>query len=85
NIGTDEEVSILGLAELVRDLAGSTSEIVRIPYDEAYPPGFEDMMRRVPAVEKLETAIGFRPRTPLRTIVEDVVEEQKRKLEEAKA
>jgi UDP-glucose 4-epimerase len=85
NIGTDEEVSILRLAELVRDLAGSSSEIVRIPYDEAYPEGFEDMMRRVPALEKLEAAIGFRPRTPLRTIVEDVVAEQRRKLEEAKA
>jgi UDP-glucose 4-epimerase len=85
NIGTDEEVSIQRLAELVRDLAGSSSKIVRVPYDEAYPEGFEDMMRRVPAVEKLEAAIGFRPRTPLRTIVEDVVAEQKRKLEEAKA
>jgi UDP-glucose 4-epimerase len=77
NVGSDEEVSINRLAELVRDAAGSRSEIVRIPYGEAYAEGFEDMQRRVPSVEKLERTIGFRPRTPLDRIIQDVVADQR--------
>jgi len=73
NVGATQEITMRGLAELVRDIAGSRSEIVLIPYDEAYPVGFEDMARRVPDVSKLERTVGFRPRTPLRTIIEDVV------------
>ncbi|MCI0437024.1 MAG: GDP-mannose 4,6-dehydratase [Gemmatimonadetes bacterium] len=83
NIGSDEEVTMLGLAEQVRDAAGSASAIVRIPYSEAYPPGFEDMQRRVPDVSKLERAIGFRPRTPLHTIIQDVVDDQRARMEAA--
>ena len=44
-----------------------------VPYSEAYAEGFEDMLRRVPSVDKLEAAIGFRPRTPLATIIDDVL------------
>lgn len=77
NIGSTEEVTILRLAELVRDAAGSTSDIHRIPYSEAYAAGFEDMMRRVPDVSKLERVTGFRPRTPLSQIVADVVDDQR--------
>lgn len=77
NIGNDEEVSILGLAKRVRAATGSSSEIVLIPYDQAYGVGFEDMQRRVPAVSKLETVIGFRPRTPLDQIIADVIEEKR--------
>ena len=77
NIGSDEEVTIERLAELVRDEAGSRSEIVKIPYSEAYAAGFEDMMRRVPDVSKLERVTGFRPRTPLARIVADVVADQR--------
>jgi UDP-glucose 4-epimerase len=73
NIGSNEEVSIYRLAELVRDAANSASEIVRIPYDEAYAEGFEDMPRRVPDASKLERTIGFRPATPLSTIIADVI------------
>ncbi|MFT5285826.1 MAG: UDP-glucose 4-epimerase [Planctomycetota bacterium] len=80
NIGADEEVSIEELARRVRDAAGSKSEIVKIPYSEAYAEGFEDMPRRVPNCAKLEKAIGFRPRTPLAKIIEDVIEDQKVKL-----
>ena len=65
NIGSNEEVSINELAERVRTAANSPSPIVRIPYDEAYAEGFEDMPRRVPDVSKLERTIGFRPATPL--------------------
>ncbi len=80
NVGNDEEVSILRLAELVKEAAGSSSEIRLIPYSEAYPIGFEDMQRRVPDVRKLEKAIGFRPRTPLAKIIADVVADQRARL-----
>jgi UDP-glucose 4-epimerase len=77
NIGATEEVSMRRLAEMVRDAAGSTSPIRLIPYSEAYAAGFEDMMRRVPDVSKLERTTGFRPQTPLSRIVEDVVADQR--------
>lgn len=80
NIGATEEVSIDALAELVRTTAGSTSEIVHIPYKEAYAAGFEDMQRRVPDVSKLERVTGFRPSIPLRQIVSDVVDDQRIRL-----
>jgi UDP-glucose 4-epimerase len=73
NIGSDEEVTMNRLAELVRDAAGSESEIRHVPYSEAYPEGFEDMHRRIPDVSKLERTIAFRPRTPLAKIIEDVI------------
>jgi len=73
NIGATEEITIRQLAELVRDMAGSRSAIVQIPYAEAYASGFEDMARRVPDVTKLERTTGFRPRTSLREIVADVL------------
>lgn len=77
NIGSDREVSINELAELVRSTAGSDSPIVHVPYEEAYTEGFEDMQRRVPDVSKLERTIGYRPDTPLERIVSDVVAEQR--------
>ena len=77
NVGATEEVSIRQLAERVRAAAGSQSEIVLVPYSEAYAAGFEDMMRRVPDVSKLERATGFRPQTSLEVIVRDVVADQK--------
>ncbi len=77
NVGSDREITINGLAEMVREAADSRSPIVRIPYDEAYAEGFEDMQRRVPDVSKLERAVGFKPSTPLETIVTDVVREQR--------
>lgn len=80
NIGSDEEVTIHRLAELVRDAAGSRSEIVLVPYAEAYAEGFEDMLRRVPDLTKLERTIGFRPRIPLSTIIADVVADQRTRL-----
>ena len=59
NIGSTEEVTILELAERVQELADSRSEIVTIPYDEAYTDGFEDVYRRVPDTRKLEQAIEW--------------------------
>lgn len=80
NIGTDEEVTIRALAERVREAAGSDSEITTVPYSEAYAEGFEDMLRRVPSVAKLERAIGFRPNTPLSTIIDDVIRDRRARL-----
>jgi UDP-glucose 4-epimerase len=80
NVGSDEEVTIQRLAELVRDAAGSRSEIQLIPYSEAYAEGFEDMLRRVPDLRRLQQTIGFRPGTPLSTIIQDVIADQRARL-----
>jgi UDP-glucose 4-epimerase len=85
NLGSTEEVTIAALAEMVRDAAGSSSSIVQVPYSEAYAEGFEDMARRVPDVTKLERVTGFRPTIPLRTIVADVVADQRARLTDAPA
>ena len=77
NIGNDQEVSINELAQIVKKATGSTSEIVKMEYDEVYSAGFEEMQRRKPNVSKLEEFIGYRPRTPLAKIVEDVIAEKK--------
>ena len=69
NIGNDEEVSMVDLARRVTEELKSSSSLELIPYDQAYAPGFEDMMRRRPSVEKLEQVTGFRPRTPLDRII----------------
>ncbi len=74
NIGSNEEVSIMGLAERVKDLTGSKSEIVRVPYDEAYEEGFEDMPRRVPDISKIGALVGFKPTMALDGILQSVIE-----------
>jgi UDP-glucose 4-epimerase len=74
NIGSNEEVSINQLAEKVRELTGSESEIVRVPYDEAYEEGFEDMPRRVPDTSKVAALTGFRPTVTLEQILNTVIE-----------
>jgi len=79
NIGTDHEISIEGLAQFVKERTKSESPIVFVPYEEAYEPGFEDMPRRVPALEKLERLIGFRPRTALESIVDRVIGHRREK------
>ncbi|MDQ3425042.1 MAG: GDP-mannose 4,6-dehydratase [Actinomycetota bacterium] len=73
NVGSDREVTINELAEMVRQEAKSDSPITHIPYEEAYAEGFEDMKRRVPDLRKLERTIGYRPTTSLEKIVADVV------------
>jgi UDP-glucose 4-epimerase len=69
NIGGTEEVSMLELARLVVKTLGSKSKIELVPYDRAYAPGFDDMRRRKPLVEKLERFVKFKPQTPLREII----------------
>jgi UDP-glucose 4-epimerase len=72
NVGNTEEITIEGLAQLVKKRTGSSSPIEFVPYDQAYEPGFEDMMRRVPCVDKLYALTGFRPETSLNEIVDRV-------------
>lgn len=74
NIGNGEEVTITGLAEKVKALTGSHSPIVRIPYDEAYEAGFEDMPRRVPDIGKIQGLIGYTPRVCLNDILLKVID-----------
>lgn len=78
NIGNTEEVSITGLAERVRTLAGSSSPIQLIPYDQAYESGFEDMPRRLPDLTKVHRLIGYEPRHTLDSILNDVIEFMRR-------
>ena len=70
NVGGTEEISIRDLARRVIEILGSNSAIKLIPYNQAYEPGFDDMRRRKPVVDKLAATVGFRPRTPLRAIIE---------------
>jgi UDP-glucose 4-epimerase len=72
NVGNTEEISIEDLAQLVKKRTDSRSLIEFVPYDKAYEPGFEDMMRRVPCVDKLHALTGFRPQTPLTEIIDRV-------------
>ena len=60
---------MLKLAKLMVKTLGSKSKIELIPYDQAYAPGFDDMRRRKPLVEKLERFVKFKPQTPLREII----------------
>ena len=74
NIGSTEEVSIGDLARRIKQMTASDSEIVFVPYDEAYEEGFEDMPRRVPDISKISGLVGFQPRVTLEGILESVIE-----------
>jgi len=78
NIGTDQEISIEGLAKMVKQQARSDSPITFMPYEQAYEPGFEDMPRRVPALGKLERLTGFLPSKTLPQILDRVIEDMKK-------
>ena len=73
NIGSNEEVTIYELAERVKARTGSNSEIVLIPYEQAYEAGFEDMRRRVPDLRKIKAAIGWQPSTTLDETIDQIV------------
>ncbi len=80
NIGNAEEISIRELANRVKQLAGSTSEIVFVPYDQAYEAGFEDMPRRVPDLTKINRLVGYVPTVGLGEILVRVIEEHREAL-----
>ena len=74
NIGNGREITIADLAEKVKAMTGSTSAIVRIPYDVAYESGFEDMPRRVPDITKIRELVGYEPSVELDEILHRVIE-----------
>ena len=76
NIGSNHEITIADLAQKVKDLTNSKSEIVFVPYDEAYEEGFEDMPRRVPNISKVDRQVGFQPQIDLEGILKSVIEFQ---------
>jgi UDP-glucose 4-epimerase len=80
NIGNTEEITIRALAERVIALTGSASTIQYVPYDKAYAPGFEDMQRRVPSLEKINRLTGYKPRHSLDDILKRVIAYEKDQL-----
>jgi UDP-glucose 4-epimerase len=83
NLGNSEEITIRALAERVKTMTRSRSEIVLVPYDEAYETGFEDMPRRVPDLSKIHDLVGYRPTLGLDAILERVIESTRGALEPA--
>ena len=80
NIGNDFEISINGLARKIIDETGSASEIVYIPYEQAYGDGFEDMERRVPSIDLIKQLVDWEPQRDLSTMIGDISAEMKRNL-----
>ncbi|MCU1294340.1 MAG: nucleoside-diphosphate-sugar epimerase, partial [Bryobacterales bacterium] len=74
NIGSSEEISIEGLANLIKTKLNSSSPICYIPYDKAYEAGFEDMPRRVPSTAKIDQYVGWKPSTSLDTTIDLIAE-----------
>jgi UDP-glucose 4-epimerase len=73
NIGNGTEISILDLASRIKAMTGSSSPIVKIPYDQAYEAGFEDMPRRVPDISKIRALVGYQPTVELDEILSRVI------------
>ena len=80
NIGNDDPITILELANKIKSAAGSSSKIVVIPYDTAYEKGFEDMQIRIPDISKIKEYIGFEPNMRIDSIIESVVSSMKKEL-----
>jgi UDP-glucose 4-epimerase len=74
NIGNEQEITIGALAERIKALTASTSQIVCVPYDQAYEAGFEDMPRRVPDISKVRSLVGYEPTVELDEILQRVIE-----------
>jgi len=74
NIGNGEEISMRALAEKIKAMTASASDIVTIPYDQAYEAGFEDMPRRVPDITKISSLVGYQPKVQLDEILTRVID-----------
>lgn len=77
NLGSDQEVSINGLARRVIQLAGSSSTIQHLTYEQAYGRSFDDMLRRVPRLDKIRSVISYQPKNDLDAIIQSVIEHQR--------
>jgi UDP-glucose 4-epimerase len=73
NIGSQEEIGMRDLAERIKTRTGSSSEILAVPYDQAYAGGFEDMRRRVPDIHKIQRATGWAPKILLPETLDEVI------------
>jgi UDP-glucose 4-epimerase len=73
NVGSEEEITMLDLAASIRRLTRSESEIVLVPYAQAYGQDFEDMRRRVPSLQKIRATVGFEPRMGLEETLQSVI------------
>jgi hypothetical protein len=69
----DQQISIEGLAQKIIEITGSKSKIVKVPYSQAYPEGFEDMQRRVPDISKIKNVLGWSPQKGLDQVIKDIV------------
>jgi UDP-glucose 4-epimerase len=74
NVGSRNHISVGDLAKLVLEVTGSSSEIVYVPYEKVYGTGIDDMLHRVPAIEKIRGATGWEPQHDLDSILRDVIE-----------
>jgi UDP-glucose 4-epimerase len=74
NVGSQERIRIVDLAQRVLQLTGSSSELVYVPYDQVYAEGIDDMLHRIPSITKIGDAIGWRPERDLVQILDDVLE-----------
>jgi UDP-glucose 4-epimerase len=72
NVGNNQQISIMELAKTVIEITGSNSSIEMIPYEKAYPQGFEDMQRRVPDISKIKRVLGWAPEINLDQIIKDI-------------
>jgi UDP-glucose 4-epimerase len=81
NIGSTEEVSIESLAFMIKSMTESPSEIRYVPYEKVYGPGFDDMRRRVPGLEKIYAQVGYEPKTSLKDTLEIIIEHFRQELE----
>jgi len=72
NVGSQEEITMADLARRVLARTGSRSQVVFVPYEQAYEKGFEDMFRRVPSIEKIKAAIGWQSTIPLDQTLDEV-------------
>lgn len=73
NVGNPKEISINELAKTVIEFTGSSSEIVYVKYQDAYGEGFEDMLKRVPNIDKIHKEVGWQPKRDLTQIIRDIV------------
>ena len=78
NIGNNFEISINDLAKKIINETGSKSEIIYVPYAEAYGDGFEDMERRVPNIDLINQLVGWKPQRDLSTMISDISENMKK-------
>jgi UDP-glucose 4-epimerase len=77
NVGSTNRISILDLARRVIELTSSASDLAFVPFDEVYGQGIEDMLHRIPAIDKIGDAIGWRPQRDLETILADVIADRR--------